>query len=520
MNLVFWKRVLLAAGSAACMGAVAAAQSQESISGYWDLRLPVGDGTFHEVFFALHQRGQHVNGYELADGSKRLPLTGSLRIAGSGKTELSLVVSPARGTQHATVYRGTWQDGKLTLVHQKDQDTVVNGEATRCSRSAALPPAPLPLPQAHSLPDNGLARTPPMGWNSWNRFAGSITDADIRAMADAMVATGMRSAGYQYINIDDTWEMGRNASGNMVANNKFPDMKALAEYVHSKDLKIGIYSSPGAKTCGGYAGSFGHEVQDARTYAAWGFDYLKYDYCGARDIYPLTKASQRGLFQAMGEALESTGRPIVYSLSQSGQFAQWTWGAEVGANLWRTTPDIQDNWRSMERNGFSQLALTAYSQPGHWNDPDMLEIGNGGMNAEEYRTQMSLWSLLSAPLLAGNDLRSMTAETQSILMNLEVIAVDQDPAARPAQLLTQQGKVETLWRPMGDGSIVVGIFNRGESAVQATLPINLLPDGFSDSRCKIRDLWQHREVSLTGGSFRSFVPAHGVNLLRIARNRP
>jgi len=255
-----------------------------------------------------------------------------------------------------------------------------------------------------------LAARPPMGWNSWNHFKSKVDDATIRAQADAMVSTGMRDAGYTYINIDDTWEGDRDAQGNIQTNSKFPDMKALADFVHSKGLKLGIYSSPGPKTCAKYEGSYGHELQDARTYAAWGIDYLKYDLCGLRDqmkAAPTPEAAHQVMIEAykkMHDALKSTGRPIVYSLCQYGNDAVWEWGASVGGNLWRTTGDISDKYASMEEIGFRQAGLARFAGPGHWNDPDMLEVGNGGMNADEYRTHMSLWAMLAAPLLAGNDL--------------------------------------------------------------------------------------------------------------------
>lgn len=356
-----------------------------------------------------------------------------------------------------------------------------------------------------------------MGWNSWNKFAGKITDADVRTMADAMVTSGMSKAGYIYINIDDTWELGRDASGNITTNTKFPDMKALADYVHSKGLKIGIYSSPGPLTCASYEASFGHEQQDAKTFAAWGMDYLKYDLCSAGEIYPSSEANHRGLYQKMGDALEQTGRPIVFSLCQYGMNDPWKWGAKVSGNLWRTTGDIQDNWKSMDTIGFSQVAIASYTRPGHWNDPDMLEIGNGGMTADEYRTHMSLWSMLSAPLIAGNDLRTMTDETKSILMNAEVIAVDQDPAAKPTQSLAKDGQVETLWRAMEDGSIVVGIYNRGPQAAHSSLSWAKLPGGLAGEKLQVRDLWKHTAVPVSGDTYMANIPAHGVALLRISR---
>jgi alpha-galactosidase len=369
------------------------------------------------------------------------------------------------------------------------------------------------VPAVEAVPGNGLAQTPPMGWNSWNHFAGRITAADVRAMADAMVSTGMRDAGYVYVNIDDTWEGSRAPSGEIQPNAKFGDMKALADYVHARGLKLGIYSSPGDKTCAGFAGSHGHEVQDARTFAAWGVDYLKYDYCGARDIYPVTRENQEALFRRMGAALRETGRPIVYSLSQSGEFDIWRWGPATGANLWRTTPDISDDWDSMSQRGFRQLDLGQWSGPGRWNDPDMLEIGNGGMTSDEYRTQMSLWSILPAPLLAGNDLRTMDPATREILLNREVIAVDQDPLGNPARRLEKQGEVDVLLRDMADGSVVVGFFNRGNAEAKAALSWDRLGDRFSRGALA-RDLWRHVNLPSTK-AFVALVPRHGVTLLRI-----
>ncbi len=253
------------------------------------------------------------------------------------------------------------------------------------------------------------AATPPMGWNSWNHFAEKVTDADVRAAADAMVASGMQGAGYVYVNIDDGWQGERNTHGNIQANRKFPDMKALADYVHANGLKLGIYSSPGPKTCGGFEGSYGHEEQDANTYANWGVDYLKYDLCSFEDIMKLhdpaqnpqqANAMMKAAYKKMHEALADTHRPIVYSLCQYGVGSVWEWGPSVGANLWRTTDDIRDTYRSMALIGFSQEGLERFAGPGHWNDPDMLEIGNGGMNADQYRTQMSLWAILAAPLVS------------------------------------------------------------------------------------------------------------------------
>ncbi|ADW71106.1 glycoside hydrolase family 27 protein [Granulicella tundricola] len=496
------------------------AQAQTGLNGYWDLRLPNTDGSFRHTYLELNASGETVSGKLFGRNVGGQAIEGTLK---AGKIRFATVPPPLKPGSPASigstvtpiVYDGTFADGKLTLEFHRYNGGSVTGEAIRTTREAAVPPAPLPLPAPKDIPDNGLVRTPPMGWNSWNKFAGKITADDVKSMADAMVATGMNKAGYQYINIDDTWEADRAADGTIQTNNKFPDMKGLADYVHSKGLKIGIYSSPGGKTCAGYEGSFGHEAQDAKTFAAWGIDYLKYDLCGARAIYESTLENERGLYQKMGEALSQSSHPIVYSLCQYGDADVWKWGSKVGGNLWRTTGDIRDTWESMDKIGFSQIAISSYTRAGHWNDPDMLEIGNGGMTPDEYRTHMSLWSMLAAPLIAGNDLRSMSPETSSILLNKEVIAIDQDKAAKPVQALSTKGKVETIWRPMEDGSIIVGIYNRGDAATPANLPWSSLPAGYATKHVSVRDLWKHEAVPANGPAYTASIPPHGVALLRI-----
>ena len=391
----------------------------------------------------------------------------------------------------------------------------------RVDRDAAYP-ARLPLPSLVGQPDNGLARTPPMGWNSWNHFHDRIDDGIIRAMADAMVSSGMAAVGYKYIIVDEGWSSSRDANGNIVGNARFPDMKALADYVHSKGLKIGIYSSPGPEVCGGYQGSYGHEEQDARTFADWGYDYLKYDWCSASRIYQSTPADLQGAYQKMSQAIAKTGRPMVFSLCEYGLGDVWKWGEKAGGNLWRTTYDISDNWVSMDQIGFAQLDIAEYALPGHWNDPDMLEVGNGGMTADEDRTHMSLWALLRAPLLAGNDLRTMTDETKSILMNPEVIAIDQDAAALPLRRRTPQGSSEVLVRPLANEAVAVGLFNRGSSPVQIgfrwdSLGLNAVLGG---KLLEARDLWKHQAIPVTGDSYSPTVPPHGVVLVRVAVKPP
>jgi alpha-galactosidase len=369
-----------------------------------------------------------------------------------------------------------------------------------------------------------VAQTPPMGWNSWNHFAEKVDDGTVRAAADALVSSGMRDAGYLYVNIDDTWEGKRDARGVIHPNDKFPDMKALADYVHAKGLKLGIYSSPGPKTCAGYEGSLSHEEQDARTYAEWGVDYLKYDLCSYDEILQREAGSdpakaqkiQEDVYRKMREALQKTGRPIVLSLCQYGWAAVWRWGASAGGNLWRTTDDIEDNWNSMSNLGFGQNGLERFAGPGHWNDPDMLEIGNGGMNDNEYKTHMTLWSLLAAPLIAGNDLSHMTPETLSILTNREVIAVDQDKKGVQGHRIWQQGPLEIWTKPLADGSLAVGLFNRGGAWM--TLEFNFA-DASLQGEVALRDLWSHQDLGTFSGRYAAMIPSHGVQLLRVTPHR-
>jgi alpha-galactosidase len=350
-----------------------------------------------------------------------------------------------------------------------------------------------------------------MGWNSWNKFAGRVDDASVRGMAETMATNGMKDAGYLYVNIDDTWEAGRDADGNVTTNKKFPDMKALADYVHSKGLKIGIYSSPGPNTCAGYEGSYAHEEQDARTYAAWGIDYLKYDWCGARNLY--SDEEMQAVYQKMGDALLKSGRPILYSLCQYGRADVWKWTPEVGGNAWRTTGDIRDTWDSMTTIGFAQDMLAPFAKPGHWNDPDMLEVGNGGMTDDEYRTHMSLWSILAAPLLAGNDLRSMSPTILDILTNHEVIAVNQDKEGKQGRRISKSGDQEIWSRKLVGDAQAVALFNRAPSAAKITVKWTDL--GLASAPAHIRDLWSRTDIAPVNAEFSATVPPHGVVLLRL-----
>jgi len=367
-----------------------------------------------------------------------------------------------------------------------------------------------------------LEATPPMGWNSWNHFGGNVTDADVRGAADALVSSGMRNAGYIYVNIDDTWQGKRDAQGVIHPNNKFPGMKALADYVHSKGLKLGIYSSPGPKTCAGYEGSYGHEAQDAKTYAAWGIDYLKYDECSFGDIIERESHGDRRKaaeiemhgYEKMHQALVATGRPIVFSVSSPVFYKVWEWGSAVGGNLWRTTGDIGDHYYSMATIGFSQAGLAKYAGPGHWNDPDMLEVGNGGMTEEEYRTHMSLWAILAAPLIAGNDLTKMSPETLALLTNKDVIAVDQDKLGRQGDRVWAVGPMELWDKPLSGGAKAVAMFNREDGAT--SMAFSLSDVGFRQG-ATLKDLWTGKEVHARNGSYAALVPAHGVVLLRVSQ---
>ena len=363
--------------------------------------------------------------------------------------------------------------------------------------------------------ENGLARTPPMGWNSWNRFACNINEDLVKSTADALVSSGMKDVGYEYVVIDDCWQVSRDAAGNIIADAKtFPSgIKALADYVHSKGLKFGIYSDAGTKTCAGRPGSRGHEFQDALQYAAWGVDYLKYDWCNTG-----TENAQAA-YSTMRDALKAAGRPIVFSLCEWGSNKPWVWARDVG-NLWRTTGDISDCW-NCKNDQLSwthildlQAGLETYAGPGHWNDPDMLEVGNGGMTTSEYRAHFSLWCMLAAPLMAGNDLKNMSAEIKEVLANTEVIAVDQDPLGMQSRRVSKNGDSEVWAKQMKDGSRAVALLNRGASDTDISVSWEDL--GYpAHLSAAVRDLWAKKDVGKSTGTFSAKVPSHGVVMLRV-----
>lgn len=316
---------------------------------------------------------------------------------------------------------------------------------------------------------DNLALTPPMGWNSWNKFHCDVSEALIMKAADALISAGMKDAGYDYIVIDDCWQVSRDENGEIVCDpERFPHgIKYVADYVHSKGLKFGIYSSAGTVTCQRRPGGFGHEYQDARTYARYGVDYLKYDWCGS------TSQDAKSSYTNMSTALRTAGRPIVFSICEWGSNKPWEWAGTVG-HLWRTTGDISDNWNSMIDIFEKQKDLSRYAGPGRWNDPDMLEVGNGGMTTEEYRTHFSLWCMLASPLMAGNDLENMTPETKSILLNKEMIAIDQDTLGRQATCYRENADYQIWVKTLANNEKAVCLLNKSDEKKSVLVDFELL----------------------------------------------
>jgi alpha-galactosidase len=375
----------------------------------------------------------------------------------------------------------------------------------------------LAAPEALRALDNGLARTPPMGWNSWNKFECKVSEDLIKQAADAVVSSGMKDAGYEYVVIDDCWQVSRDAQGNIVPDAQhFPSgIKALGDYVHSKGLKFGIYSDAGTGTCQNRPGGRGYEFQDARQYAAWGVDYLKYDWCNS------STQNSAASYSIMRDALKASGRPIVFSLCEWGSTKPWLWAKDVG-NLWRTTGDISDKWDTGEKQdnlGVVQIldlqdGLQSYAGPGHWNDPDMLEVGNGGMTTTEYRAHFSMWCLLAAPLMAGNDIRNMTPEIHDILTNKEVIAIDQDPMGRQGRRVKRAGGLEVWARQLADGGRAVALLNR--TGAEAKITVDWTDLGYpAHLPAKVRDLWEKKDLGEKKDGFSATVPSHGVVMVTV-----
>lgn len=385
-----------------------------------------------------------------------------------------------------------------------------------------------------------LAMTPPMGWNSWNKFACNINEELVMQTADALVATGMRDAGYIYINIDDCWHGDRDEHGFIHPDSKrFPSgMKALADYVHSKGLKIGIYSDAGSQTCGGRPGSRGYEFQDAHQYAAWGIDYLKYDWCNTEGL------KAEGAYKTISAALKKAGRPMVLSICEWGNDKPWEWAQNIG-HLWRTTGDIYNCFDCIEDHGTwkswgtmqildKQDGLRKYAGPGHWNDPDMLEVGNGNLTPAEDRAHFTMWCMLAAPLMAGNDIRTMTKETIGVLTNKEAIDVNQDPLGIQGYKLSSQDGIEIWYKPLSNGDWAVAFLNRSEQAKEIKFDwqknewideeVSKRATEFSNTTYNIRDIWSSNKaaarkgkVSTTSKVFHATVNSHDVLFLRLIK---
>jgi alpha-galactosidase len=369
---------------------------------------------------------------------------------------------------------------------------------------------------------NQLAKTPPMGWNSWNKYGCNVSETLIMGMADAMVSSGMKDAGYEYVVIDDCWQVSRDENGDIVADkDRFPHgIKYLADYIHSKGLKFGIYSCAGTLTCAGRPAGRGHEYQDALSYARWGVDYLKYDWCntGTQDA--------RSSYTIMRDGLFAAKRPIVFSICEWGSNKPWEWAGEIG-HLWRTTGDISDSWNSMISILSQQKDLAKYAGPGHWNDPDMLEVGNGGMTTEEYKTHFSLWCMLAAPLLAGNDLQNMSPETKSILTNKEIIALDQDILGKQAELWRNNGDYQIWMKMLAKDEKAVCLLNSSDEKKTVLVDFGLIAqartEGAEDSKplklenFTVRDLWEHKDLVLKESSTYIDILPHSVKVYRFVK---
>ena len=367
-----------------------------------------------------------------------------------------------------------------------------------------------------------LAKTPPMGWNSWNKYACDVSEKLIMQMADAMVSSGMQDAGYEYIVIDDCWQVDRDENGEIIVDkDRFPNgMKHLVDYVHSKGLKFGIYSCAGTKTCQGRPGGRGHEYQDARTYASWGVDYLKYDWCYA------TTQDAKASYTTMRDALYAAGRPIVFSLCEWGTAKPWEWAKEVG-HLWRTTGDIVDRWDAMVAIVDKERDLAKYAGPGYWNDPDMLEVGNGGMTTEEYRTHFSMWCMLAAPLMAGNDLENMSSETKEILTNTDLIALDQDELGKQGYCYRDNGDYEIWIKKLANDEKAACLLNRSDEVKEVQVDFNVLlkandnywsSESYNLGDYTVHDLWDHKDVKLDKGTTMVVkMPPHSVKVYRFVK---
>ncbi|GAA4291109.1 glycoside hydrolase family 27 protein [Aestuariibaculum suncheonense] len=370
-----------------------------------------------------------------------------------------------------------------------------------------------------------LAKTPPMGWNSWNKYGCDVDEKLIMKMADEIVNSGMQEVGYEYVVIDDCWQVGRSEDGEIIVDKeRFPSgMKKLADYIHSKGLKFGIYSCAGTETCQERPGSRGYEFQDARTYARWEVDFLKHDWCNT------STQNAQASYSIMRDALFAAGRPIVFSICEWGKSEPWEWGKDVG-HLWRTTGDIRDSWESMISIVDKEKDLFKFAEPGSWNDPDMLEVGNGGMTTEEYKTHFSLWCMLAAPLMAGNDLSDMTKETKEILMNRDLIAINQDVLGKQGFVYRDNGDYQIWIKQLDNKEKAVCLLNRSDEVKKVQVDFNLLLkanssigwrtyiDPYELKDYSVRDLWEHKSVNIGDGTIFLTIPPHAVKVFKFVRN--
>ncbi len=459
-----------------------------------------------------------INGPRVFGGGPGRPFLYRLPVSGQGPVRVTV-----RGLPSGLRVDGATGIVAGTLpVSDKDRrfplDVTAVGPVGKTSRRLELRVSRDPA--ARSL-------TPPMGWNSWNAWGMAVDAPKVRAAADAMVGSGLAAHGYRYINIDDGWEGTRDACGELGSNEKFGDLKTLADYVHAQGLKVGIYSSPGPKTCGGMVGSYEHERQDAATFARWGIDFLKYDWCTYDDIKKdWSVAEQRKPYDVMNAALATVPRDIVYSLCSYGRGKVWTWGAQAGGNLWRTTSDIGDSWGSLEGIAFSQGDKQASGGPGHFNDPDMLIVGKLGWGPQLRPTKLSgneqilhitQWAMLAAPLLIGCDMTQLDDFTLDLLTNDEVLAVDQDERVLPAARVDQRGRTEVWARPLVDGTRAVALYNRGHARTQVRIEFAAL--GVT-GRQPVRDLWRREDLGVFDGVFETHVPQHGAVMIKVGRPAP
>jgi alpha-galactosidase len=373
-------------------------------------------------------------------------------------------------------------------------------------------PEKLPLPAlADVTPNANVFKTPPMGWASRGKL-GTLIDADIvRQAADTLNENGLKAVGYTLIEVDDGWQGERDITGTIKGNDNFPDMKGLVDYVHGRGLRFGLFASAAPLSCGGFEGSYGHEAEDAKTFAAWGVDYVIYDWCGAEKIYS-TQAEQQAAYQKMGAALKASGRDIAFGVSQNGMFNVATWAPKTGANLWRTAEELSDSWKSVSEVGFARDGKGA--GPNGWSDPGLIQFGNGGMTADEYRTQLNLWTVFAAPMMIGSDTRRMARDVIAGLANQEVIAVDQDPVGAPGKRVTQAGQTEVWARTLADGSVAVGFFNHGDSSAPVAVSWDQL--GLMGPR-QVRDLWWHQNIGMANNNYVVFLAPHASMLLKFGR---